>query len=98
MLLALQDIQKAGKVVFVGFDSSETFIEAMRNKQLQGIVVQDPFRMGELGVKTIVDHLQGKSVDKRVDTGATMVTPENLDTPEAQRVLRPPLAKYLGGL
>src|SRR5207245_3609600 len=60
MLLALQDIQKAGKVVFVGFDSSETFIEAMRNKQLQGIVVQDPFRMGELGVKTIVDHLQGK--------------------------------------
>ncbi len=98
MLLALQDIQKAGKVVFVGFDSSETFIEAMRNKQLQGIVVQDPFRMGELGVKTIVDHLQGKSVDKRVDTGATMVTPENMDTPEAQRVLRPPLAKYLGGL
>ncbi len=98
MLLALQDIQKAGKVVFVGFDSSETFIEAMRNKQLQCIVVQDPFRMGELGVKTIVDHLQGKSVDKRVDTGATMVTPENMDTPEAQRVLRPPLAKYLGGL
>src|SRR5207244_4206002 len=98
VLLLRQDIQKAGKVVFVGFDSSETFIEAMRNKQLQGIVVQDPFRMGELGVKTIVDHLQGKSVDKRVDTGATMVTPENMDTPEAQRVLRPPLAKYLGGL
>jgi len=97
MLLALQDIQKAGKVVFIGFDSSETFIDAMRNKQLQGIVVQDPFRMGELGVTTIVDHLQGKSVDKRVDTGATMVTPENMDTPESQRILHPPLAKYLGG-
>lgn len=98
MLLALQDIQKAGKIVFVGFDSSDTFVEAMRNKQLQGIVVQDPFRMGELGVKTIVDHLQGKPVEKRVDTGATMVTPENMDTPEAQRILRPPLTKYLGGL
>ena len=97
MLLALQDIQKAGKIVFIGFDSSETFIEAMRNKQLQGIVVQDPFRMGELGVTTIVDHLQGKSVEKRVDTGATMVTPENMDTPDAQRLLHPPLDKYLGG-
>ncbi len=97
MLLALQDIQKAGKIVFIGFDSSETFIDAMRNKQLQGIVVQDPFRMGELGVTTIVDHLQGKSVDKRVDTGATMVTPENMDTPESQRILHPPLVKYLGG-
>jgi ribose transport system substrate-binding protein len=97
MLLALQDIQKAGRVAFVGFDSSETFIEAMRNKQLQGIVVQDPFRMGELGVKTIVDHIQGKPVEQRVDTGATMVTPENMDTPDAQRVLRPPLEKYLAG-
>jgi len=61
----------------------------MRNKQLQGIVVRDPFRMGELGVTTIVDHLQGRSVDKRVDTGATMVAPENMDTPEAQRLLHP---------
>lgn len=97
MLLALQDIQKAGKVVFVGFDSSETFVEAMRNKQLQGIVVQDPFRMGELGVKMIVDHLEGKSIEKRVDTGATMVTPENMESAESQRLLHPPLSKYLGG-
>ena len=97
MLLALQDIQKAGKVVFVGFDSSDTFIDALRNRQLQGIVVQDPFRMGELGVKMIVDHLQGKPIEKRVDTGATMVTPENMDTAESQRLLHPPLAKYLGG-
>jgi ribose transport system substrate-binding protein len=97
MLLALQDVQKAGKVVFIGFDSSATFVEAMRNNQLQGLVVQDPFRMGELGVRTMVDHLQGKPVEKRVDTGATLVTPANLDTPEAQRLLHPPLAKYLGG-
>jgi len=53
--------------------------------------------MGELGVKMIVDHLQGKTIEKRVDTGATMVTPENMDTAESQRLLHPPLAKYLGG-
>src|SRR5207244_38839 len=43
MLLALQDIGKAGKVMFVGFDSSQSFIDAIRAKQLHGIVVQNPF-------------------------------------------------------
>jgi len=95
MLLALQDINKAGKVIFVGFDASDTFVEAMRNKQLHGVVVQNPFNMGYLGVKTMVDHLLGKPVQKRIDTGVTMVTPQNLETPEVQTLLHPPLDQYL---
>src|SRR5881227_3273161 len=81
MLLALQDIGKAGKVIFVGFDTSQSFIDAMRAKQLHGIVVQNPFNMGYLGVRTMVEHLQGKTVDKRIDTGVTMITLDNLDAP-----------------
>src|SRR5213082_3061673 len=76
MLSALQDIGKAGKVMFVGFDTSQTFVDAMRAKQLQGIVVQNPFNMGYLGVRTIVEQLQGKPVEKRIDTGVTMITPK----------------------
>jgi ribose transport system substrate-binding protein len=49
--------------------------------------------MGELGVKTLVDHLQGRTVPKRIDTGATMVTPENMDRPEMQHLLHPPTAR-----
>src|SRR5215469_2181871 len=95
MLLALQDINKAGKVAFIGFDASDTFLDAMRNKQLQGIVVQNPFRMGDLGVRIMVDHLQGKSVEKRIDTGVMLVTAENMESPESQQLLHPPLSKYL---
>jgi ribose transport system substrate-binding protein len=95
MLLALQDIGKAGKVTFVGFDASDSFIDAMRAKQLNGIVVQDPFKMGYLGVKTMVDHLQGRPVEKRVDTGVTIITPENLDSAEAKTLLHPPIDQYL---
>src|SRR5438876_2187264 len=91
MLLALQDIGKAGKVTFIGFDTSESFLAAMRNKQLQGIVVQNPFNMGYLGVRTMADFLLGKSVEKRIDTGVTMVTPDNLNTPEIQTLVHPPL-------
>src|SRR6266699_1953049 len=95
MLLALQDIGKAGKITFIGFDTSETFTEAMRNKQLQGFVVQNPFNMGYLGVRTMVEHLQGTAVPKRIDTGVIMVTPDNLNAPEIQTLLHPPLNEYL---
>src|SRR5947199_7251339 len=95
MLLALQDIGKAGKVMFVGFDTSQTFIDAMRAKQLHGIVVQNPFNMGYLGVRTMVEHLQGKPVEKRIDTGVTLITNDYLDANETQALLHPPLDQYL---
>ena len=51
--------------------------------------------MGYLGVRTMVEQLQGKAVEKRIDTGVTMVTPDNLDSPETQTLLHPPLDQYL---
>ena len=95
MLLALQDINKAGKISFVGFDASQTFIDAMRAGQLHGIVVQNPFNMGYLGVRTMVDHLLGKAVEKKIDTGVMLVTKDNLESPEVQTALHPPLDQYL---
>lgn len=96
MLLALQDVGRAGKVRFVGFDSSEAFVTAMRQGQLDGVVLQNPFEMGYRGVKTMVAHLRGTPVEKRIDTGVTVVTPDNLDTPASQSLLHPPIKEYLG--
>lgn len=95
MLLALQDIDKAGKVAFIGFDSSQAFIEALQNGQLQGLVVQNPLNMGYLGVKTMVAHLEGKPVDKRIDTGVWMITKDNINEQQSQELLKPPIDKYL---
>jgi len=95
MLLALQDISKAGKVSFVGFDVSQTFIDALNTNQLHGIVVQNPFNMGYLGVRTMVDSLLGKPVQKKIDTGVMLVTKENLESPEVKTLLHPPLEQYL---
>jgi ribose transport system substrate-binding protein len=89
VLGALEQEGLAGKVAFVGFDPSPHLIEAMRNKKIQGLVLQDPVAMGYLGVKSVVEHLQGKEVPKRIPTGETMATPENMDTPEIQRLLNP---------
>ena len=94
-LLALQDIDRAGKIAFIGFDSSQPFIDALRNGQLQGLVVQNPLNMGYLGVLTMVDHLQGKQVERRIDTGVWMITKENIDTAQSQELLKPPVDRYL---
>lgn len=96
MLLALQDFGKAGTVKFVGFDASDMLVQALHQRQLDGIVVQNPMRMGYLGVTTMVAHLQGKPVPKRVDTGVRLITPQNVDSAGVQQLLHPPLRQYLG--
>jgi ribose transport system substrate-binding protein len=95
MQLALSEANKTGKIRHVGFDATDKFVEAMRKKELDGIVVQDPFKMGYLGVKTMVEHLQGKAIEKRVDTGVILITPDNLDDAGSQTLLHPPLDQYL---
>jgi ribose transport system substrate-binding protein len=87
MLLALQDIGKAGKVAFVGFDASQTFIDALGNGQMHGLVVQNPLNM--------VEHLQGRKVEPRIDTGVWMITKDNLAAPQTAELLHPPVEKYL---
>jgi ribose transport system substrate-binding protein len=89
MLLALQDIGKAGSVTFVGFDYSASFIEPLRRGEIKGFVVQHPVNMGYLSVKTMVAHLKKQPVEKTVDTGVELVTLENLDDPTIQAVINP---------
>jgi ribose transport system substrate-binding protein len=95
MLLALQDSDLAGKVKFLGFDSNPAFVEAVRAGEMHGFVLQNPFGMAARAVETMVDHLLGKEVPARIDTGVVVVTAENLDSPAIQEQLDPPLDAYL---
>ncbi len=95
MLLALQDIGKAGKIAFIGFDASQTFTDAIDAGQMHGLVVQNPLNMGYLGVMRMVDHLQGRPVEPRIDTGVWMITKENMKEPATAELLRPPVERYL---
>ena len=37
--------------------------------------------MGYLGVKTLVAHIRGQQVERRIDTGVQLVTPDVMDQP-----------------
>ncbi len=95
MLRALQDGRLAGKVKYVGFDSSDRLVKGLQDGEIHGLVLQDPINMGYLGVKTLMAHLQGEKVDKLTDTGSAVATPENMNDPKIKNLLEPDFKKWL---
>lgn len=96
MTKALRDLGLAGgKVKMIGFDAGSQSVLDLKNGDLQALVVQNPLLMGYLGVVTAVKHLRGEKVEKRIDTGVSLVTHENMDQPAMSELLHPPLDKYL---
>jgi ribose transport system substrate-binding protein len=89
MLLALRQSNLAGKIKFVGFDTSPPLIEALEKGEIDALVAQDPTKMGYEGVKTLVAAIRGKQVPKTIDTGVRLITRENLNTPEIKKLLGP---------
>ncbi len=85
----------AGKLKIVGFDSSPTLIEDVQAGNIDSLVVQNPFKMGYTVVKALVDKIHGQTPEKRIDTGATLVTADNLKEQAVQDLLNPPIQKYL---
>jgi ribose transport system substrate-binding protein len=95
MQRVLQDNGWAGKVRFVGFDASENLVKGLKDGQIDALVVQDPINMGYLGLKTLVAHIKGQTVEKRIDTGVRLATKENMDSADMKDVLHPDLSQWL---
>jgi ABC-type sugar transport system substrate-binding protein len=89
VLGALENTGLAGKVKAIVFDPSPALIQGMADGKLHGIVLQDPVAMGYLGVKTMVAHLDGQTVEKRIVTGEHVATPENKDSEAMRKLLHP---------
>ena len=77
---AIEDMGKKDSVMLVGFDKSQDTIRALENGTLKATIVQNPYRMGYEGIQTAVDILESKEVSRLTDTGANVVTLENIDT------------------
>ena len=80
----------AGKVILGGFDSSPNLIDDLKAGAIDSLVLQDPFKMGYEGVKSIVDKMNGLTPQRHQDTGVKLLTRENLETPEMQQLIKSP--------
>jgi len=95
MLLGLQKTSLAGKVHFIGFDISEKLSKGVEDRAIDALVLQNPFKMGELALHAAVDHLRGKPVEARTDTGAELLDRRNREDPAIRALVKPDLAKWL---
>jgi len=84
---ALQSQGRTDNIKMVGFDAEETLIDKLRSGVIDSLVVQDPYKMGYIGVKTLVDKINGKEVPKLIDTGVELVTLERLEEPKIKALL-----------
>ena len=78
-----------GKVHAVGFDTNPECIDRMRDGAVSALIAQNPYAMGYLGVERAWELLEGANIDGEVwlDTATTIVTRDNMFTPESQKAL-----------
>jgi ribose transport system substrate-binding protein len=95
MLAAVRSLGLNKHVCLVGFDSSSPLIDALREGDINALILQDPYRMGYLGVWTLVHHLEGCDVapdgKKIQSTGEYVVTRANLDVQTTRELFDPDL-------
>jgi ribose transport system substrate-binding protein len=87
MLLALRQNNLAGKVKFVGFDTSPSLLDGMKKGEIDALVAQNPTKMGYEAVKAAVSQLKGETVPPSVDTGVTLIDSTNIDSAEVKTLL-----------
>lgn len=86
---ALQSLGLEGEIQLVGFDSSLEEVMLMEEGVFQGIVIQNPFNMGYLGVEQTVKLLDGEVEELNIDSGSKLITMDNLYDEENQKLLFP---------
>jgi ribose transport system substrate-binding protein len=92
MLNALREKNRVEEITLVGFDSSEPLVQALREGHVASLVIQDPYRMGYLGVWNVVMALEGYDVSAGglvQSTGEVFLTRENLDSEEMRGRFQP---------
>jgi ribose transport system substrate-binding protein len=87
MLNTLEQNNLVGKIHFVGFDTNPELIEALKKGEIDALVSQNPMKMGYEGVKACVDYINGVAQQPVQDSGAQLITRDNLNTPEVQKLL-----------
>lgn len=86
---AIKDMGLTGKVKVVGFDNSIEEIQLLEEGVFQGIIIQKPFNIGYLGIEQAVKIIEGKHVDKNIDSGSKLITKKNMYKDANQRLLYP---------
>jgi ribose transport system substrate-binding protein len=90
LLFTFQEAKLAGKIKFIGFDTPPLAVEALKKGEISALIAQDPPSIGFHSVKTIVDYIRGNKIQNNIDIDVQVVTRENINQPEIQKLLALP--------
>jgi ribose transport system substrate-binding protein len=76
----LRSAGKLGKVKIVGFDAGPKQVQDLKDGVVQALIAQKPATIGADGVQQAYNALSGKSVTKKIGTGFTTITKDNLSS------------------
>jgi len=76
---AIKNAKLDHKVILVGFDFCCGEEDAIAKGEEDASVAQFPKKMSEYGLDAVVKAIKGEKVDKLIDTGAALVTKENMN-------------------
>lgn len=86
---AVKEMGRQEEISVIGFDSSDKEIAYLQEGVIDGMMVQNPYNMGYLGVRNIYKVLDEKSIEEKIDTGAIYVDADNLNDEDIQWLLYP---------
>ncbi|MCD2491639.1 substrate-binding domain-containing protein [Lacrimispora sp. NSJ-141] len=86
---ALEEKELGGKVLLGSFDASDTINGYIQNGTIAACSVAEAYNMGYESVAQAINLIEGKDVEKFVNSGNSIVTPANFDDEHIQELLYP---------
>lgn len=86
---AIDELGVGNKVQLVGFDYFEGADNYLSSGVLDAVIAQNPYNMGYLGVRYAKKLVTGEAVASSVDTGATLITPDNMNDEDIRFLVNP---------
>ena len=86
-LSSLKQAEKSDDIILMGFDGGKDQIESLKNGDIRGLVVQNPFGIGYASVIAASRTILQSGNEAVVDTGYIWVTQENLEEESIQNML-----------
>src|ERR1700675_4900657 len=90
---AIAENKVSDKIMLIGFDSDDKTVKLLADGNIKALIVHDPFRMGYEGIKTALAGSKGEKVPESVDTGANLITKENMNSERSKELLTPDVKK-----
>lgn len=84
---AVKELDMAGKLTIVGFDSGKAQIDAINDGLMAGAITQNPVGIGYETVKAAVEAIKGTKLPKTIDTGFFWYDKTNINDEKIAAVL-----------